>query len=245
MMSSFPKKEPASTLTKGLAVLNAFGPDQPRLNLKEIAAITGLSKTTSHRLAHTLVHLGYLHHDPRSKLFQLGPQILTLGFRVIQTLDLRQIARPIMDHAFSRLGVTMDLAMMDREWMIILYRREARDAVNLRLPIGTRLELHCTALGKAALSVLPPEELATVLDHIPLEKKTRRTIVELHALRKDLEASRKRGYSVSNEEFVQGMVAVGAPLVNIEGSVLGAVSFSFPVWTVSVEEMEKRYAHRS
>ena len=85
------KKEFASTLSKGLAVLNAFGPGHTRLSLKEITEITGLSKTTTHRLTHTLAHLGYLHHDHRSKLFQLGPQILTLGARVIQTLDLRQI----------------------------------------------------------------------------------------------------------------------------------------------------------
>ncbi|MBW2145486.1 MAG: IclR family transcriptional regulator [Deltaproteobacteria bacterium] len=243
MRGSSTNKDFASTLAKGLAVLNAFGPEHPRLTLKEIAGITGLSKTTAHRLTHTLVHLGYLHHDTRSKLFQLGSQILTLGARVIQTLDLRQIARPVMERAFSELGVTMDLAILDREWMVIIYRREAMDAVNLRLPIGTRLDFHCTALGKAALSALPPEELESALSHINLEKKTSRTLTNPRALRKDLERTRKRGYSVSNEEYVQGMVAVGASLINIEGRVLGAVSFSFPVWTISVAEMEKRYAH--
>ncbi len=237
------KKNFASTLAKGLAVLNAFGPERPRLSLKEIAEITGWSKTTTHRLTHTLTHLSYLHHDSRSKLFQLGPQIFTLGVRVIQTLDLRQIARPIMERTFAKLGVTMDLATLDREWMVVIYRREAMDAVNLRLPIGTCLDLHCTALGKAALSALPPGELEPVLNQINLEKKTPRTLIDAKALRKDLERTRKRGYSLNKEEYVQGMVALGAPLINIESRVMGAISFSFPVWTLSVEKMEKRYAH--
>src|SRR3954468_3567984 len=89
-------KQFATTLARGLEILRCFTPEGPVLGNKDLAAKTGLPKPTVSRFTYTLSRLGYLKADHLSSKYQLGPAVLAIGYPLLATLTLRQLARPAM-----------------------------------------------------------------------------------------------------------------------------------------------------
>src|SRR5256885_11261311 len=86
----------ATTLARGLEVLRCFTPLEPLLGNKEISVRTGLPKPTVSRLTYTLTKLGYLRHNMRLGKYQLGSAVLSIGYPLLASMNVRQVARPPM-----------------------------------------------------------------------------------------------------------------------------------------------------
>ena len=103
-------------------------------------------------------------------------------------------------------------------------------------------ELHARAMGKAVLANLNESQLSAVLASIQLNRLTPNTLVEKKELLADLDLTRKRGYSINNEEYVNGLICIGAPLINYNSEqVVGAVSLDFPVSDFDLHTIERNY----
>lgn len=228
-------------IEKGMRILGLFAPETPSLSLKEIAASTRINPTSTFRFVETLIQLGYLKKDPKTKLIRLGTMSLALSHQIIKSFDMLQIVRPHIDGVFEKLNVTIDSALVEDGRLVLLYRREAKETLIFRLPLLSP-SLHCSALGKAYLSGLPDAELARALDGLTLTPRTPHTLTDRAALLADLRRSRQRGYVVNNEEYVLGLISVGAPLVNEDGVVLGALSFDVSTIQFTAAEAEMRLA---
>jgi DNA-binding IclR family transcriptional regulator len=142
----------SKVVDKGLRILDLFRPEATSLSLKQIVEATGINRTSAFRFIDTLVQLGYLRKDPKTKLLNLGPKALSLGQNIINSFDLLQIVRPLIDEAYQEFNITIDSAVLDDVTIVRLYRREARDTLIFKLPqvLPSGL-LHCMALGKACL----------------------------------------------------------------------------------------------
>jgi DNA-binding IclR family transcriptional regulator len=228
-------------IDKGLRILNLFTPETPSLSLKDIATQTRVNPTSTFRFVDTLIQLGYLKKDPRTKLIKLGPTALALSHKIIKSFDMLQIIKPHIDDAFDRLNVTIDSAIVDDGRLVVLYRREARDTLTFRLPLLSP-HLHCSALGKAYLSSLAEDVLPGVLDGLTLSRRTPNSLTSRSAVLADLRRARERGYAVNNEEYVLGLISIGASLVNEDGAVLGALSIDVSTVQYTAGEAEKRFA---
>jgi len=228
-------------IDKGLRILSLFTPETTNLSLKDIALKTRINPTSTFRFVETLIQLGYLKKDPRTKLVKLGPMALALSHNIIKSFDMLQIVKPHIDEAFEKLNVTIDSAVVDGGRLVLLYRREAKDTLTFALPLVSP-HIHCSALGKAYLSGLSEAELSRFLDGLMLTAKTPHTLTSRAAVLADLRRARQRGYVVNNEEYVLGLVSIGAPLINEDGVVLGALSFDVSTVQFTAAEAEKRLA---
>ncbi len=231
----------SKVIEKGLRILVLFTPETPKLSLKDIVLRTRINPTSTFRFVETLIQLGYLVKDRETKLVKLGPMALALSHNIIKSFDLLQIVKPHIDEAFARSKVTIDSALVEENRLVLLYRREAKDTLTLTLPLVST-QLHCSALGKAYLSALPEAARARALDGLTLTSRTPNSLANKTALLADLRRTRERGYAISNEEYVLGLVSIGAPLVNADGNVLGAVSFDAATAQFTIGEAEKRFA---
>ncbi len=233
----------SKVVDKGLRILDLFRPEAVSLSLKQIVESTGINQTSAFRFIDTLVQLGYLQKDPKTKLIKLGPKALSLSLNISASFDLLQIVRPLIDEAYREFNVTIDSAVLDDVSLVRLYRREARDTLIFKLPLILPASVsHCMALGKACLSAMAPEAYARAVAAISFERRTPHSLTSLKALEADLERTRQRGYSINNEEYAEGLISIGAPLRGAERRLLGAVSFDFPSVGLSRVEAEKRYA---
>ena len=98
-------------------------------------------------------------------------------------------------------------------------------------------------MGKAILANLPAEDRDHAIKNIELIAHTPNTILDSDALKAELEVTRTKGYAVNNEEFIPGLLAIGAPLMNFQtGEVIGAISFDFSLREHSLDLIIDKYS---
>ncbi len=231
----------SKVIEKGLRILCLFTPEAKSLSLKDITLKTRINSTSAFRFVETFVRLGYLKKDPRSKLIELGPMALAFSNNVIQSFDMLQIIKPFIDEAFENYNVSIDSGIVEGGRFVNLYRREAKDTLVFKMPVSTP-HLHCTAVGKAFLSWLPDDARDLILDGLIFTPRTPFSLASRAAVLDDLRETRRRGYSINNQEYTVGLICIGAPFLNREGIVLGAVSFDVSTVQYSLKEAEKRFA---
>lgn len=232
----------SKTLEKGLVILGLFDRDHSRRTLTEISRLAGINKTSTYRLVNTLVHLGFLSKNPRSKALRLGPKALLCGHTIIQGFELLHMIKPLIDEAHRLSNVTIDSTLVDGQTLLALYRREASATLFFRQPLACE-DLHARATGKAVLSRMDESDLETYLTRGPFKKLTDNTVERADLLRQEIEETRKRGYSINNEEYFQGLICIGAPLINFQsGRVTGAISFDLPASEFTVDSVISTYA---
>jgi DNA-binding IclR family transcriptional regulator len=232
----------SKVIEKGLRILTLFTPEATSLSLKDITLKTGINPASTFRFVETLIQLGYLKKDARTKLIKLGPMALAFSQNVIGSFDLLQTIKPYIDEAFEKFNITIDSGVFEDGKPVILYRREAKDTLVFKMPLAASGIMHCAALGKAYLASLPEEALSRALDGMTFTRRTPHTLTSRSALMADLRKTRERGYSINNEEFVVGLISIGAPLINRDGAIIAAVSFDVSTVQFTVEEAEKRFA---
>src|SRR3984957_18171352 len=116
----------SQSLERGLAVLSSFTPERPELGISELARMLALTRSTTHRYVATLATLGYLQQDEPTRKYRLGPRVLDLGFSVLGSLELREIAAPHLRRLTDITGHTSNLAIRDDTDVILIDRVRRR-----------------------------------------------------------------------------------------------------------------------
>jgi IclR family transcriptional regulator, pca regulon regulatory protein len=170
----------SQSLERGLAVLSSFGPDRPTLGISQLARELGLTRSTTHRYVATLASLRYLEQDRTTRKYRLGPRVLDLGFAMLGSLELREIAAPHLRQLTDTTGHTSNLAIRDDTDVILIDRVRGRPGryhhLEFTLHVGSRLPSYCSATGKALLAFLPRPDLDRLLDRIELVQRGPRTV---------------------------------------------------------------------
>jgi IclR family pca regulon transcriptional regulator len=231
----------SKTLEKGLIILDLFDRDHQHRGLSEISRLTGINKTSTYRLVNTLVQMGYLRKSVNNKSLRLGPRAFVLGHHFFHGFDILQSVKPTIDKTFLEHKISIDSALLHGHTLISLYRRELPNLIYFRLPLVME-ELYARAMGKAILANLDPTELSNILEVVQTKKLTPNTLLKKEEILKDIELTRNRGYSINNEEYVEGLICIGAPLMNFrEKTVVGAVSLDFPTSEYSLDSITRNY----
>jgi DNA-binding IclR family transcriptional regulator len=125
-------------------------------------------------------------------------------------------------------GETVHLALLDRAEVLYIERIEAQRSLTMGSKLGARNPIYCTALGKAILAYLPENEVDQILAASRMEARTRNTITNVLALKRELERIRDRGYAIDDEEIEDGVRCIAAPILNASNRAVAAVSVSGP-----------------
>ena len=232
----------SKSLEKGLKILTLFNRDTPVLTQSEIARAMCLNMTSVYRYINTLVELGYLQKDPKTK--EIRPSTLCLLFctNLMRATDHLRMIKEVVDRIHSKNNISIDVAFVVDDSIVHIYHREAEETLTYRLPDYSKNCLHNTALGKAYLSSLPDDMIAEKIDTMMLVAKSEKTIVDKDALVAELQKTKVRQYAMSEEEYLPGLCAIGAPLYDpISGKGIGAVSFDFSVPQNRAEEIKAKY----
>ena len=233
----------SKSLAKGLKILSLFNRDVPFLSQTEIAGRLGMNMTSAYRYINTLVEMGYLDKDESTK--RISPSIFCLAFcnNLIRATDHLELIKVMVNAIHSRYNITIDVALAVDDNMMRIYHREAAETLTYSLPDFTKNCLHNTALGKAYLSSLQEDVLVEKVSKLQLTPKTQQTIVDRDILLRELLCAKNKGYVLAVEEYLPGLIAIGAPLINPHSSKsIGAVSFDFSVLQKDASEIEEQYS---
>lgn len=214
---------------RALDILEALASSDVPLGASDVARRAGATKSAAYRLLATLEQRGYVVKDPITAHYRLGTRLAYLGQRSLSTLDLRQVARPLLEALRQRYHETVNLGVADGDGGQIAYidMLESDQGLRMAAHLGGRDDMHCTALGKAILANLPAERREQILAR-PLARHTPATLTDPAALRAELERVRARGVAEDRGENEPGARCVAAPVFDHTGAVVAALSVSAP-----------------
>lgn len=216
------------SVEKGLLVLKVFSANRPELSVSDLAATCEMSMATVHRYLFTLKELGYLAQDAQSRRYHLTPKILSIGFSLLGTMDIKNRLLPYMLETTKVHDVTTQCAILDETDIVILDRVRSKEVVNLDISVGSRLPVFCTAMGKAVLAFLKEADQGRIIAKIKFERHTPFTTGSAGELALELVRVRKAGYVLSDQELTEGLRSVAAPVFR-QGRVEGAFGISYAV----------------
>ncbi len=201
----------ATTLARGLEVLRCFTPLEPMLGNKEISVRTGLPKPTVSRLTYTLTKLGYLRHNMRLGKYQLGSAVLSIGYPLLASMSVRQIARPHMKELADYCNGSVSMGIRDRLNMVYVESCRSGNGITTLPDIGTSVPIAQAAIGRAYLAACTPSEREALLNQMKVKQP--------EILRKfkpqidrGLEDVRSRGFCTSIGELRREVHAAGVPM---------------------------------
>lgn len=231
-----------NSLAKGLSVLKAFAGDWDALSLREIATRTGISMGGAQRITHTLVRLGYLRKDERTRRYRLGTRILDFAYHYFHASPLYEVALPFVASARDDCRETVNVAELDGPEVVAVIRMPSLRLMNPTSTIGRRLPAFCTAGGRAQLAWLPNDEAAAILDRTDFQPRTPRTIIDRAEVERQLALTRQNGYALVEEEVNLGEIALAAPILDGSGRPLAAVGISTSTAHWTAETARERLA---
>lgn len=222
---------------RALDILDLFNERTPELGITEIAAATGLHKSTAAGLIYTLTAKGYLRQDAASRRYRLGLKLIERAEATLSSLSLRQVAMPFLHQLRDAFDETVNLAVLDNGRMVYVERLLCSKVLGARSKIGKHEPVHSTALGKAMLAYLPISEVRAYSEQHGLRSITTRTITDLNLLLTHLEQVRRQGYAVDDEENEEGVRCVAAAIFDHTSRPVASVSVSAPTIRLPLENV--------
>jgi DNA-binding IclR family transcriptional regulator len=207
------------------AILTVLEKSDAPVALGTIASATTLNKATVHRILNSLIELRLVERGPQPATYQLGIRALELGACVQRRLDVRTRALPYLGRLNSLSEETTFLCLRDGPWVLCIERLEGKHVAALQLKLGGVLPLHAGAASRVFLATLSAGELRAYADR-DLERFTPRTLVDPARLVADTITTRQQGFAWSEEDVTVGVCAIGAPVFDLHGKVVAAVSIS-------------------
>jgi IclR family transcriptional regulator, pca regulon regulatory protein len=231
----------SNSLMRGLLVLERFSPEKPQLSLAELASVLEVPKSSLFRIAKTLSEMGFLRYDDASKRYSLGTRVLSLGFSVLQGIELRELARPHLESLSREFEKTVNLGILDKYEIVYIERVRVPGYRDFNIGIGSRIPVWNTAVGRAVLAYMEPEKLKPILSKL-------KGLPEFVASggEEQLSASLKRvrldGFAINDRDLYKKWIrAIAVPIFSAEG-VACSINIVVEPEEVSVKELRKRYA---
>jgi len=215
------------SVDRALFLLETIAEAGGEATLTELATRTGLNISTCHHLLATLIKRGFATKVPGRRLYALGVRIMYLSHACLQ-VDLPRRAQPYLETINRVTGETVHLVALQGDAVVTLAVREARHAVRVDTgKLGRLAAPHAQSAGKAILAWLPEEEIRRILAD-GLKRYTPNTITDFSTLVEALRAVRRTGFAMDQEEYLPGVVCIGATIRDQAGTVIGAISASAP-----------------
>lgn len=198
----------------------------------ELADHLDVPKSTVHNHLTTLERNEYVVNDDGT--YRTGLRLLELGEYTRQQREVYDVAKPKIEELAERTGEVANLAVEEHDYGVYLARERGERAVHLDTYAGKHVHLHSTALGKAMLAYMPTERVEEIVDARGLPPSTPATVTDRDELFDQLERIRERGVAFDDEERLEGLRCVAAPIKTKE-AVAGAVSVSGPTSRIKGE----------
>lgn len=209
-------------LGRALRLLAAFGPTRPLMTLSQIARQAGLPPSTAHRLLGELVAWGALERDTDG-CYRIGLRLWELAALAPRGTGLRERALPFLEDLSQITRENVQLAVREGTEVVFIERIAGSGAVPVFTRVGGRFALTATGVGLVLLAHAPAEVQDEVLA-APIERYTPKTITDPGELRRMLADVRSNGFSISDRQVTMDSLSVGAPVHDVRGQVIAAVS---------------------
>jgi IclR family acetate operon transcriptional repressor len=219
------------SVARAAAILRCFVGTTASFTLTDLSHDTGLSVSTTYRIAKTLCAESLLSYDAVSERYHPGSMLVGLGRSAVVSAGLTS-GLQILHGLSERTGESAAINIRDGSTSVSILAANSAQGLRFVDEMGQSVPLHVTAAGKALLAFGPQSPSVAVRGLGRLKRMTEKTMVTQLDLIRDLQASVIRGYTVCDEEREEGVRAIGAPILDADGIARAAVGIQGPVFRI-------------
>lgn len=232
------------SLERALTLLNVLSEYPEGIQITRLSEQVGLSKSTTHRLLATLVHMNYVVKDEETEKYKLGFQLIYLSRNILNSIDVIQIARPFLEKLCHDVNETIHLCIDDNGEVMYIDKIESNQTIRMFSRIGSRAPMYCTGVGKILLSGMSEETYHKVVSGIDFVARTAKTITSADALAEEVELVKNQGYALDNIENEEGIRCIAAPIFDFQGKIIASFSISGPSNRITMERVQDELVRR-
>jgi len=226
------------SLRRAFTILEAVARRREGIGLADLSKLVGLHNSTTFHLAKTMVALGYLRQEKDTKRYRVGRPLFALAASALDEVEMVNLATPVLENLSRKTGETSHFAVHMNDAVVVLARTSGSGAFQLTDRVGVVRPAHSTALGKAILASLRPDQLQYFLKRSKLEPSTERSITDARMLLREIDEIRRTGVAFDDGEFNLEVRCVAVPVRDFTGNVVGALGVSGPVWRMSDQRIK-------
>lgn len=212
-------------LTKGLRLLQHVA-KTGEIGVREIARNLSLSTTVAHRLVTSLFEEGFLERNEENGRYRVGAQAFEVGRAFLRTARIETSAPPAMRRVVTEGAFNAFLGVMRGSNVVYLSAMQDNGPINNLMLPGSEAPLHTTAMGKILLAELADEEILQRVYFYQRSKVGADQSIDTVRLLQEINAARKNGYSIADDEAFRGVISVGVPIRDFSRRVIAALSLS-------------------
>jgi DNA-binding IclR family transcriptional regulator len=227
---------PGSAIAKAFRLLDMIVKSPQPISLNDLAARSAMPKASAHRMLLQLEAIGIVKRDVLGKRFSPGDDLAALAIDVIGALAKMPPVREIMQGLVNELGESCNLGILDGKDVLYLERIECDRPLRMHLRAGSRVPLHCTAVGKLVLAYMPERKARHLLEASGLPRFTENTITDMDVLIAQLGEIRHSGVSLNREEFTKGLIGAAVPVRSPHGAFVAGLAVHAPIFRMSVDQ---------
>lgn len=226
-------------LEKALTVLEAIV-DQPQsVGMPDLAERVGMSRQSLHRLLSQLADLGIVVKVPNRDRFAIGSRFSKIALQAISSANQGPPVRAIIQQLVADIQETCNIGVLSGRDYVYIERVECERLPRIYLETGARLHPHVTSGGKAMLAHLPTRTRNALVEKLDLKCFTEFTITDRDKLIEELDLIRERGFAFAWQEFSEGIVGIGVPIISADKRVLASLALHAPIQRISLENASK------
>lgn len=217
------------SLDRGLTILEAVARSSSPVSLGELTGLLDIDRSSVFRLASTLKRRGFLAYPAGRKDFILGPSLWRLSHKYNWGNMLIKVSHELLKQLAQDTQETAQLAVREGNHAVFIDSAVSNQVITISGRLGESTPLHCTAHGKALIASHGLAELEAAFSKQPLEAFTKKTVTSLKQLATICRETSRRGYATDDEEYLEGIRCVAAPVRAEDGQVIGAIGISAPL----------------
>jgi len=213
------------------------------MTVAELSEQVGLPKQTVQRMVVELERLGAVQRMIPSNRIGLGSTIRNLAIKTLNAHQISRITRPVLNELVGALEETCNIGVLSDGEIVYVDRLECSWPLRVQLQPGSRVPIHCTAIGKLLLAFQPKAHRDHLIAQHPLTRYTEHTITDAGELENHLADIRDHGVSINREEDCPGLMALAVPIKDEAGSVAAGVAVHAPVTRLTPEHLAAARPH--
>lgn len=225
------------SLDRGMLALKLIA-EKGALSVTELAKEMGVDKSTVSRVLETLRKHDMVQLEKNSRKYHLGFRLMYLGERMASSIEIIDIARPVLMEVSRYLGQSVHLCAYNKASVYVIDQIVSSLPYTMSARIGMIEPLHSSSVGKCILAYRTEQRREEILEDYEMTPYTERTITDKDALREELERIRQRGYSLDDEEMFLNVRCIAVPIFDYHGSVRYSIGISGPLGIMSGENLE-------
>lgn len=210
------------------------------VDVLDLIATLGLPKATAYRLVDWLVLQGYLSREPGRKRLIVGTKLKTLALGALSSSMRNDAPHVVLSRLVRTIKETCNIGTLLNGDVVYLDRVEAEDwPLRLHYDSGSRVPMHCTAIGKLFLALGPQSRKSDAIERLDLRRFTSHTITDRAQLEAELRTIRRERVSFDREEFLDGVVCAAVPILNADDNMFAALAIQAPEARMNVQTARK------